>query len=158
MKKENAMDKKVVVLIRTGTPYKNTIMYGRQRAREAGAKLLLVGVTPDMNTSRRTAFAAYEIGPYSAISRKMEEETALYLERAVQFCLDNAITAETQHETGGVESAVRKYAKDASVKLVVVPTPSKKEHHSEFLDAMKHFAHDVLDHKLCCPVVTVLAT
>jgi|MudIll2142460700_1097286.scaffolds.fasta_scaffold823314_1 nucleotide-binding universal stress UspA family protein len=152
------MDKKIVVLIRAGVPYKNTISYGRQRAREAGAKLLLVGVVPDLNLSRRTAFASFEIGPYSTISKKMEEETSLYLDRAVQFCLDNAITVETQTETGGIESSVKKFAKDPNVKLVVVPTPSKKEHHSEFLDAIKHFAHDVLDYELCCPVVTVLAT
>ena len=34
------MDKKIVVLVRAGTPYKTTIAYGRQRARETGAKLL----------------------------------------------------------------------------------------------------------------------
>ncbi|MBI4684940.1 MAG: hypothetical protein HY755_07050, partial [Nitrospirae bacterium] len=92
------MNKKIVVLIRTGLPYKNTIIYGRQRAREAGANLLLVGVIPAMDSSRRVAFATYEFSSYENIAKKLEEETSVYLERAVQFCLDNAITVETRIE------------------------------------------------------------
>jgi len=152
------MDKKIVVLVRAGLPYKNTIIYGRQRAREEGAKLLLVGVIPDMDLSRRTAFAAYEFGPYENITKKMEEETSDYLERAVQFCLDNSITAEVSTENGGMEGAINKFVKDISVKLVVVPTPTKKEHHHEYLDAIKHFTNDVVGYKAYCPVVSVLAT
>ncbi|MDP2158332.1 MAG: hypothetical protein Q8K68_11555 [Nitrospirota bacterium] len=96
------MDKKIVVLVRAGLPYRNTILYGKQRAREANAKLLLVGVVPDMDSSsRRFSFAAYEIAPYETITRKLEEETSDYLERAVQFCLDNGITVETAFASGG---------------------------------------------------------
>jgi hypothetical protein len=152
------MDKKIVVLVRSGLPYKNTIIYGRQRARELGAKLLLVGVIPDMGSSKRAALATYEIGPYQNILKKIEEETSDYLERAVQFCLDNSITAEVSTESGGMEGVINKFVKDAYVKLVVVPTPTKKEHHHEFLDAIRHFTYDVGDYRAHCPVVSVLAT
>jgi hypothetical protein len=153
------MDKKIVVLVRAGLPYRNTILYGKQRAREANAKLLLVGVIPDMDSSsRRFSFATYELASYETITRKLEEETSDYLERAVQFCLDNCITVETAVASGGLQGAVSKYSKDEYAMLVVVPTPTKREHHSEFLDAIKHFTHDMIDYKLRCPVVSVLAT
>jgi len=154
------MDKKVVVLIRAGVPYKNTVMYGKQRAREAGAKLVLASVVPALGVERRTALASFEVAPYETISRRNEEEAAAYLDRAVQFCLDNGITTETQTVSGGMDTAIRQFGRDASVKLVVVPTPTKKEHHSEFfdvLDSFKHFTQDVLEPKLCCPVVSVVA-
>jgi hypothetical protein len=154
------MEKKVVVLVRAGIPYKNTVNYGRQRAREAGAKLVLAGIVPMLGAERRISLAAYEIAPYDTIEKRNVEEAAVYLERVVQFCLDNGITVEPQLVTGGMETAVRQFGKDANVKLVVVPTPTKKEHHSEFfdvLDAFKHFTHDVLEPKLCCPVVSVVA-
>ena len=154
------MDKKVVVLIRAGVPYKNTVMYGKQRAREAGAKLVLAGVVPALGTERRAALAAFDLAPYDSISRRYEEEAAAYLDRAVQFCLDNGITTETETVDGGMDTAIRQFGKDPSVKLVVVPTPTKKEHHSEFfdvLDTFKNLANDVLEPKLCCPVVSVVA-
>lgn len=152
------MDKKIVVLIRAGVPYKNTISYGRQRAREAGAKLLLVGVIPAMTSSHMVALATCEIGPYETIVKKFEKEAYEYLERAVQFCLDNSLTVESTVQSGGVGGVAKMYSRDTNVKLVVVPTPIKQEHHSEFLDTLKHFTHNILDHELRCPVVTVLAT
>ena len=152
------MEKKIVVLIRAGVPYKNTIIYGRQRARETGSKLLLVGVIPTINSPQMVALAACEIGSYSTITKKFEEEAAQYLERAVQFCLDNSLTVETAVQDGGVGGVAKMYSKDTSVRLVVVPTPVKQEHHSEFLDTLKHFTHNIIDHELRCPVVTVLAT
>jgi nucleotide-binding universal stress UspA family protein len=154
------MDKKVVVLIRAGVPYKNTVMYGRQRAREAGAKLVLAGVVPALGPERRAALAAYDLAPFESIGRRFEEETAAYLDRAVQFCLDNGITTETQTVSGGMDTAIRQFGQDTAVKLVVVPTPTKKEHHSEFFDvleSLKHFTQDVIEPKLCCPVVSVVA-
>lgn len=154
------MDKKVVVLIRAGVPYKSTVMYGRQRAREAGAKLVLAGVVPSLGAERRAALAAFDLAPYERIGRNYEDEAAAYLDRAVQFCLDSGITTETQTVHGGMETAIRQFSQDATVKLVVVPTPAKKEHHSEFfdvLDSFRHFTQDVLEPKLCCPVVSVVA-
>jgi len=154
------MEKKVVVLVRAGVPYKSTIVYGKQRARDMGAKLVLAGIVPALGTGRRTALAAYDIAPYDTLEKLNEIEAARYLDRVVQFCLDNGITAETQIVAGGMETAIRQFGKDRSVKLVVVPTPTKKEHHSEFfdvLDAFKHFTQDVIEPQLCCPVVTVVA-
>ena len=154
------MEKKVVVLIRAGVPYKNTVLYGKQRSREAGAKLVLASVVPALGADRRTALAAYDIAPYQSIGRGYEEEAAAYLDRAVQFCLDNGITAETQAVSGGMDTAIQRFRTDKSVKLVVVPTPTKKEHHSEFFDvleSLKHFTQDVLEPSLCCPVVSVVA-
>ena len=152
------MDKKIVVLIRAGLPFKNTIIYGRQRARETGSKLLLVGVIPDMGLSRKLAFATYEIGPYENIAGRMKQETSEYLERAVQFCLDNGATVETATESGGLEGVVKRYAKDPGVRLVIVPSPTRREHHSEFLDTIRHFTQEIIDYNICCPVVSVLAT
>lgn len=154
------MEKKVVVLVRAGIPYKNTAIYGKQRARELGAKLVLAGIVPALGARRRTALAAYDIAPYESLEKLSEMEAAQYLERVVQFCLDNGITAETQIVAGGMETAIRQFGKDTNVKLVVVPTPTKKEHHSEFfdvLDTFKQFTNDVLEPKLCCPVVSVVA-
>jgi len=154
------MEKKVVVLVRAGVPYKNTIIYGRQRARDMGAKLVLAGIVPALGAGRRIALAAYEIAPYDSLEKLNEVEAARYLERVVQFCLDNGITAETAIVAGGMETAIRQFGKDANVKLVVVPTPTKKEHHSEFfdvLDAFRHFTQDVIEPQLCCPVVSVVA-
>lgn len=154
------MDKTVVVLIRAGVPYKSTVIYGKQRAREAGAKLMLVGVVPSLGADRRAALAAYEVAPFASIDRHYAEEASAYLDRAVQFCLDSGITTEKQLVEGGMDTAIRQFRRDESVKLVVVPTPTKKEHHSEFfdvLDSFKHMAQDVLEPKLCCPVVSVVA-
>ena len=154
------MEKKVVVLVRAGVPYKNTVIYGKQRARDMGAKLLLAGIVPALGAARKVALASYEIAPYDTMEKLNELEAARYLERAVQCCLDNGITAETQIVAGGMETAIRQFGKDANVKLVVVPTPTKKEHHSEFfdvLDAFKHFTQDMIEPQLCCPVVSVVA-
>ena len=154
------MEKKVVVLVRAGVPYKNTVIYGKQRAREMGAKLVLAGIVPALGSKRRIALAAYEIAPFDVMEKKSEEEAAGYLDRVVQFSLDSGITVESQIVTGGMETAIRQFGKDANVKLVVVPTPTKKEHHSEFfdvLDAFKQFTNDMLEPQLCCPVVSVVA-
>lgn len=152
------MDKKIAVLVRAGQPYKKTISYGFERAREMGAKLLLVGVVPELDASRRVGLAIHEFGPYENVACSLENEASEFLERAVQYCLDNGIIVETLMENGGIEGAVNQVVKDKNVKLVVVPTPTKREHHSEFLEAMKHFAQDVMDFERRCPVVLVLAT
>lgn len=152
------MEKKIAILVRTGLPYRRTILYGVERAREIGAKLLLVGVIPELDNSRMIALALHEFSPYETISRRIEDETGDFLERVIQFCLDNGIAVETQMEKGGLESVVKQVVKDKNIKLVIVPTPTKKEHHSEFLDAIKHFAHDIVENELKCPVVSVLAT
>ena len=154
------MDKKVVVLVRAGVPYKNTVIYGKQRAREAGAKLVLAGIIPALGADRRAALATYEVAPFANIEQLKADEAAAYLDRVVQFCLDSGITTERQLVEGGMDTAIRRFGQDPSVKLVVVPTPTKKEHHSEFFDmieSFKHFTHDVLEPKLCCPVVSVVA-
>jgi hypothetical protein len=125
-----------------------------------GAKLVLAGIVPALGAGRKIALAAYKMAPYDTLEKMNEMEAAGYLERVVQFCLDNGITAETQIVSGGMETAIRQFGKDTNVKLVVVPTPTKKEHHTEFfdvLDAFKHFTHDVLEPQLFCPVVSVVA-
>lgn len=152
------MEKKIAILVRTGRPYRRTILYGVERAREMGAKILLVGVIPELDVSRRVGLAIHEYGPYEIISRKIEDETGEFLERVIQFCLDNGIAVETQMEKGGMEGVVKQLVKDKNIRLVIVPTPAKSEHHSEFLDTIKHFAHDIVENELKCPVVSVLAT
>ncbi len=54
-------------------------------------------------------------------------------------------------------SRFKRITKDANIKLIVMPTPSRKEHHSPFLHAISQFAHDMLDYDLNCPVVSVVA-
>lgn len=152
------MNKKIAILVRAGLPYRRTILYGFERAREIGAKLLLVGVVPDFDASRRVAMAIHEFGPYETISRKIEDETVEFIDRVIQFCLDNGIAVETKMEKGGIEGVIKQVVKDRNIKLVIVPTPSKTEHHSEFLDAIKHFTHDLVENELKCPVVSILAT
>lgn len=154
--KESKMDKKIAVLVRSGLPYKKTILYGLERAREIGAKLLLVGVVPDLDATRRVTVALLEINPYENISSRLEYETDEFLERVVQFCLDSGITVETQIEKGGLKGVITQIVKNNNIKLVIVPTPTKTEHHSEFLDAVKHFAHDLVENELKCPVVSIL--
>jgi hypothetical protein len=84
------------------------------------------------------------------ISGRLEYETEEFLERVVPFCLDNGITVETRSERGGIEGTVE-VIKDRGVKPVVVPTPTTSEYHSEVLDAITHFAHEVIDNELRCP-------
>jgi nucleotide-binding universal stress UspA family protein len=156
--KEGNMDKKIAILVRAGLPFRKPVFYGVERARETGAKLVLIGVVPDLDTSRMVALSIHEFGSYDVISGRLEHETREFLERVVQFCLDNGITVETRIEKGGIEEIVTQVVKDRSVKLVVVPTPKTAEHHSEFLDAITHFAHELIDNELRCPVVSVLAT
>ena len=60
-----------------------------------------------MDSSRMVALAACEIGPYDNITKKFEEEAAEYLERAVQFCLDNSLTVEDSVQNGGVGGVVK---------------------------------------------------
>lgn len=150
------MEKKIVVLVRAGLPYKKTILYGFERSKEIGAKLLLIGVIPELDMSRRVAFSMFEFGSYDAISKNLERETGEYLDRAVQFCLDRGVVVETRVEFGGLQGVIKKSTEDRYTKLVIVPTPVRQEHHSEFLEAIKHFAHDILEHEIRCPVVSVL--
>ena len=152
------MEKKVVVIVHPGLPYRKTVLYGNERAREIGAKVLLLGIIPEFDGSSRVAFAMHEFTPYNVFSKKVEDEFAEFLDRVVQFCLDNGITAETRIEQGGMEDVIRKLAKSLSTRLVIVPTPTKKVHHADFLDSIRQFAHNMLDHELRCPVVSVLAT
>lgn len=151
------MDKKIAILIRAGQPYSKTIKYGYEKAREIGAKILLVGVIPDLNASRRFALSLYEFSSYDTFYKRLESETVDYLERAIQYCLDKGITVEVSVEAGGLENVIKKTSKDKDTKLVIVPSPVKEEHHHEFLSAIKHFAHDILDQEPGCPVVSVLA-
>ncbi len=151
------MEKKIVILIHPGLPYRKTIRYGSERAREMGAKLLLLSVIPEFE-SHTTAVALYEFGPYGAVSKKFEEDITGFLERAVQFCLDNGITADTRVERGDIEEAIKQVVRDRNVRLVVVPTPTKEVHHAAFIETIRQFAHNMLDHELRCPVVSVLAT
>jgi len=152
------MDKKVVVLVHPGLSYKKTIKYGSERAREIGAKLSLLSVVPEFNASERVATAIYEFGPYETVSKNIENDIVAFLERAVQFCLDNGITVETRVERGGIEDVIKQVVKDINVRLVVVPTPTKEAHHAAFIATIRQFAHNMLDHELRCPVVAVLAT
>ncbi len=152
------MDKKIVILVHPGLPYRKTIRYANERARDMGAKLLLLSVVPDLSRSDNMSVAVYEFGPYEKISNRMEMDAAGFLERAVQFCLDNGITADTMVEKGEIEEVIKKVVRDRKVRLVVVPTPTKEVHHAAFIEAIREFAHNMLEHELRCPVVSVLAT
>lgn len=153
------MARKVVVLVQPGLPYRKTILYGSERAREMGAKLLLLGVVPDLDESERVALAMHEFAPYEAVTGKMESEINDFLEKAVQFCLDNGVVADTLLERGRLQEVIREVVRDIGVRLVVVPTPTKRErHHSAFIEAIRQFAHSVMEHELRCPVVSVVAT
>lgn len=152
------MDKKIVVLVHPGLPYRKTIKYASERAREIGAKLLLLTVTPEFDESERVALAMHEFAPYETISKNIGNDVNVYFERAVQFCLDNGITADTQVERGSVEEVIKQAAKNTSTKLIVVPAPTNHAHHLAFLDTIRQFAHNMLEHELQCPVVSVLAT
>jgi nucleotide-binding universal stress UspA family protein len=152
------MEKKIVVLVHPGLPYRKTIKYGCQRAREMNAKLTLLAIIPEMNETERMSLALYESAPYETISRNMESEAIEFLDRAVQYCLDSNMTVETLIERGSLEDVIRRTAGNANTKLIVMPTATQKKHHSSFLHAISQFAHNMLDHELSCPVVTVVAT
>lgn len=149
---------RIVVLIRAGLPYKKTILYGHERAKEMGAKLRLIGVIPNLDESRRFALSMFEFCSYEALSKKQEQEAAEYLERAIQFCLDRAIAVESGIAAGGLDGVMKDASKEIGTKLVVVPTPVREESHHEFLSALKHFAHDLYECEPRCPIVSVLAT
>ena len=152
------MDKKIVVLVHPGLPYRKTIKYGCERAREISAKLTLLAIIPEMNETERMSLAAHELAPYDVISRNLETEAVDFLDRAVQYCLDSNMTVETLVERGSLEDVIKRTARNTNIKLIVMPTATQKKHHSSFLHAISHFAHNMLDHELSCPVVTVVAT
>lgn len=153
------MDKKVIVLIHQGLPYRKTIRYGSERAREIGAKLVLLAVVPEVDDHKRMALAVHEFGLYETVSKRFEAEAVEFLERAVQFALDTGITVDTMVERGDVQEIVKQVVKDPRVRLVLVPTPTKKEHHRlAFIYAISQFSHNMLEHELRCPVISVLAT
>lgn len=152
------MNKKVVVLVHPGLPYRKTIKYGCERARDMNAKISLLTIIPEIGEAERVSLAAHEFAPYPVISRNMEKEANDFMERAVQFCLDSNMTVETRVERGSMEEVIKKTARDTNVKLIVMPTPTKKEHHSTFFHSISQFAHDMLDYELKCPVVSVVAT
>lgn len=151
------MEKKVAILVRAGMPYKETIAYGCARARESGAKPLLVGVIPKIDLSRRVGIATHEMVPYRELDGSLERESTTFLERAVQFCLDSGIAVESRLEPGGIDGAIDTLAKDGTISLVVMPTPVGKEHHSELLEAIRALSSDMLGPQARCPVVSVLA-
>lgn len=150
--------KKVAVLLRKGLPYKRTILYAHARARDIGARLLLVGVIPRLDARRKLSMALAEVAPYDSVAREVEREAAEFLEWAIQFCLDKGITAESRLESGGLDVAMKRASESKDVKLVVIPTPTSDEHQSEFLRAIKCFAQDAFDYELRCPIVSVVST
>jgi len=152
------MDKKIVVLIQPGLPFRRTIRYGNERAREIGAKLILLSISPEFAAVDRIAFATYEIGPYQNIEQSMYADVSGFFDKAVQYCRDTSIVVETLMEQGGVEQTIRNVVKNKNVKMVVVPTPTKEIQHEAFIDTLREFAHNMLDQDLFCPVVSVLAT
>lgn len=152
------MEKKIVVLIQPGLPFRRTIRYAKERAGEIGAKLVLLTISPEFQAVDRMAFASYEIGPYQDIERSLDADVGWFFNRAVQYCRDMGIAVETMMEKGGVEQIIRNVVKDKNVKMVVVPTPTKEIQHEAFIDTLREFAHNMLDQELFCPVVSVLAT
>ncbi len=152
------MDKKVLVLVHPGLPYRKTIKYGCEQARGMGAKLTLLAIVPEVNDEDKMALALHECAPYAVLSKNMEKEAIDFLERAVQYCLDSNVTVQTLVERGSLEEAIKRLAADGSIKLIVMPTPTRKEHHSSFLHSISQFAHNMLDYDLRCPVVSVVAT
>jgi hypothetical protein len=150
--------KKVAVLLRKGLPYKRTILYAHARARDIGAKLLLLGVVPRLDGKRRLSMALCEVAPYDAVGREVEREAAEFLEWAIQFCLDKGITAESRLEEGGLDVVMKRASDSKDIKLVVIPTPTSDEHQPEFLRAIKCFAQDAFDYELRCPIVSVVST
>ncbi len=156
--KEAAMDKKIVVLVHPGLPYRKTIKYGCQRAREINAKLTLLAIIPDMNETERMSLALHESVPYATVSQARENEAIDFLDRAVQYCLDSNMTVETLVERGNIEDVIKRTAGNANIKLIVMPTATQKKNHASFLLAISQFAHNMLDHDLPCPVVAVVAT
>ena len=152
------MDKKIVVLVHPGLPYRKTIRYASERAREMGAKLSLLTVISEFDGHERTALAIHEFAPYETLSNSIEKDIVGFFERAVQFCLDNGITVDTQIARGGIEEVIRQTAKDVYTKLIVVPAATKRDHHLPFFVTIRQFAHNMLEHELQCPVVSVLAT
>jgi hypothetical protein len=151
------MDKKIVVLVHIGLPYRKTIKYASERAREIGAKVTLLGVISEFGDNDRAALAMHEIAPYDAVRAGMERDIVAFFEKAVQFCLDNNITVDTRIERGEIEEVLKQTARDIYTKLIVVPAPTKHQHHLPFLDTIRQFAHNMLDHDLRCAVVSVLA-
>ena len=121
------------------------------------AKISLLTIIPEIGEAERVSLAMHEFAPYPVISRNMETEANDFMDRAVQFCLDSNMTVETRVERGSMEEVIKRMARDTNVKLIVMPTPTKKEHHSSFLHAVNQFAHEMLDYDLKCPVVSVLA-
>ena len=152
------MDKKIVVLIQPGLPFRRTIRYAKERAGEIGAKLILLSISPEFVAVDRMAFAHYEIGPYQDIEKSLYADVSGFFDKAVQYCRDTGIAVETLMEQGGVEQTIRNVVKDKNVKMVVVPTPTKEIQHEAFIDTLREFAHNMLDQELFCPVVSVLAT
>lgn len=152
------MDKRIVVLVHMGLPYRKTIKYASERAREIGAKVTLLSVVTDLDDNDRAALAMHEIAHYDTVRGNMEKDIVAFFEKAVQFCLDNNITVDTRVEHGDIEEVLKRTAKDVYTKLIVVPAPTKHDHHVPFLDTIRQFAHNMLDHDLRCAVVSVLAT
>lgn len=152
------MESKIVVLIQPGLPFRRTIRYGNDRAREIGAKLVLLTVSPEFEAVDRMAFANYEFGRYETIEQTLYSDVRGFFDKAIQYCRDTGLAVETLIEKGGIEQTIRNVVRDRSVKMVVVPTPTKEIQHEAFIDTLREFAHNMLEQDLFCPVVSVLAT
>ena len=152
------MEKKIVVLIQPGLPFRRTIRYGNERAREIGAQVVLLTISPEFEAVDRMALANYEVMPYGDIEQTLYADVCGFFDKAVQYCRDTGIAVQTRMEKGGIEGTIRSVVKDKSVKMVVVPTPTRELQHEAFIDSLREFAHNMLDQDLFCPVVSVLAT
>src|SRR5512139_974196 len=106
------MDKKIVVLIQPGLPFRRTIRYGDERAREIGAGLVLLNILPEFAAVDRMAFATYEIGPYDDVEQRLHADVRGFFDRAVQYCRDTGVAAVAQSEQGGVEQVIRAVVRD----------------------------------------------
>lgn len=152
------MEKKIIVMVQPGLPFRRTIKYANERAGEIGAKLVLLSISPEFEAVDRMALAQYEFGVFGSLENSYYRDMGVFFDRALQYCRDTGIAVEPLLEKGGVEETIRRLVKDGNVKMVVVPTPTKDLQHEAFIDTLREFAHNMLDQDLFCPVVSVLAT
>lgn len=152
------MEKKIVVMIQPGLPFRRTIRYGNERAREIGAELILLTISPEFEAVDRMALANYEAMPYQVVEQTLYSDVCGFFDKAVQYCRDTGIAVQPRMEKGGIEQTIRNVVSDKRVKMVIVPTPTKELQHEAFIDSLREFARNMLDQDLFCPVVSVLAT
>lgn len=151
------MEKKVAILVRAGLPFKETVLFGSHRARETGAKPVVVGVIPELGLSRRFSLSTHEMAPYRSIEQRLERDAAAFLDAALRFCSERDIAVEHRIETGGIEGVIDTLAQEDEISLIVVPTPAEKDYQAELFDAIRSLSPDIRGNRLKCPVVSVLA-